>query len=154
MSEKFVYVTYIRTTQSKLWDALTKPEFMRVYWCGGYQESGWVKGSSWKMIQPDGKVSDTGEILESDPPKRLVIKWRNEFKPELKEEGFSRCTFSLEPTGDMIKLSVLHEMETDVKDSKFIPAVSNGWPMILSSLKSYLETGTPFDYVKVKASQK
>ena len=151
MSEKFVYVTYIRTTQNKLWDALTKPEFMRAYWCGGFQESGWVKGSAWKMITADGRVSDTGEILEIDPPKRMVIKWRNELKPELTSEGYSRCTFTLEPSADMIKLSVLHEMETEIKGSKFVAAVSNGWPMILSGLKSYLETGTPFDYVKVKS---
>ena len=150
MNDKFVHVTYIRTTQEKLWDALTKPEFLRVYWGGVVQESEWVKGSKWKMVQADGKVSDAGEILESDPPKRMVIKWRNEAKPEFSSEGNSRCTFTLEPTGDLVKLSVLHEMEIPVPGSKFVAAVSNGWPLILSSLKSYLETGVPLDLKTVK----
>lgn len=146
---KFVYVSYIRTTQEKLWDALTKPEFMRVYWCGTVQESAWTKGSSWKMVQPDGSVSDAGEVLEVEKPRRLVLKWRNAFKPELAAEGNSRCTFTLEPSpGDMVKLIVEHEMETEVEGSKFLGAVSNGWPMILSSLKSYLETGAHFDFRK------
>ena len=151
MNDAFVYVTYIRTTQEKLWDALTKPEFTRLYWGGVYQESNFVKGSKWKMFLPDGRLADSGEILEADRPKRLVLKWRNEFKPELEPEGYSRCTFTLEPSGDMIKLSVLHEMEKPIKDSKFIGSVSNGWPMVLSSLKSLLETGTAFDIRTAKA---
>jgi uncharacterized protein YndB with AHSA1/START domain len=146
MNDKFVYVTYIRTTQEKLWDALTKPEFIRVYWCGTSMDSKWTKGSSWKMVQPDGSISDAGEVLEAERPKRLVLKWRNEFKPELTAEGFSRCTFTLEPADEMIKLTVIHEMEAEAKGAKFVQAVSNGWPKILSSLKSYLETGTPYDF--------
>ena len=147
---KFVYITYIRTTQEKLWDALTKPEFMRVYWFGTVQESAWEKDSSWKMIQPDGSVCDSGAVLEVEKPRRLVLKWRNEFKPELTAEGYSRCSYTLEPAGDSIKLTIEHEMETDIEGSKFLGAVSNGWPMVLSSLKSYLETGAPFDYRKAK----
>lgn len=144
---KFVYVTYIRTTQEKLWDALTKQEFMREYWCGTVQESAWTKGSSWKMIQASGQVSDSGEVLEIEKPKRLVLKWRNEFKPEMNEEGYSRCSYTLEPSANgMIKLTVVHEMESEQKESKFLGAVSNGWPMVLSSLKSYLETGTHFEF--------
>ena len=144
---KFVYVTYIRTTQEKLWDALTKQEFMRVYWCGTVQESAWAKGSSWKMIQPGDHICDSGEVLEIEKPKLLVLKWRNELKPELTVEGYSRCSFTLEPSSSgMIKLTVEHEMETEIKGSKFLGAVSNGWPMVLSSLKSYLETGTHFDF--------
>jgi uncharacterized protein YndB with AHSA1/START domain len=91
----------------------------------------------------DGGVADAGEVLEVDPPKRLVLKWRNEFRPELHDEGFSRATFILEPTGDVVKLTVEHEI--DRQGSKFIEAVSNGWPMILSSLKSLLETGAALE---------
>jgi uncharacterized protein YndB with AHSA1/START domain len=139
MSEKFVYVTYIRTTPEKLWDALTKPEFTRAYWCETWQESAWETGSPWRIMIPDGRVADSGEILEIDRPRRLVLSWRNEFT-EVKAEGYSRATYDLEPVGGSVKLTVTHEMDRD--GSKFITAVSNGWPHILASLKSLLETGT------------
>ena len=92
---------------------------------------------------PDGRVADSGEMLEIEPHKRLVLTWRNEFKPELKEEGYSRLTYQLEQQGDMVKLTVTHE--ADRPGSKLIEAVSNGWPAILSSLKSLLETGEPLE---------
>jgi uncharacterized protein YndB with AHSA1/START domain len=88
---------------------------------------------------PDGRVGDAGEVLEIEPNKRLVLSWRNEFKPELKKEGVSRLTYELEQQGDMVKLSLIHEI--DKPESKLIEAVSTGWPMILASLKSLLETG-------------
>ncbi|RYD34654.1 MAG: ATPase [Verrucomicrobiaceae bacterium] len=137
----FVYATYILTTPEKLWEALTQPEFTRQFFFATVQESEWKAGSSWKMTAPDGTLVDSGEVVEIDPPKRLVLKWRNEFKPELKEEGYSRMTYELEPQGELVKLTVIHEM--DRGQSKFIQAVSNGWPLILSGLKSLLETGTP-----------
>jgi uncharacterized protein YndB with AHSA1/START domain len=136
---RFVYVTFIRTTPEKLWQALTDPAFIHQYWCGIRAESGWTPGSPWQLVIPDGRVADSGEVLEAEPGRRLVLRWRNEFKPELREEGFSRCTFVLEPAGTSVKLTVTHEM--DRPESKFVQAVSNGWPMILSSLKSLLETG-------------
>jgi uncharacterized protein YndB with AHSA1/START domain len=136
---RFVYVTYIRTTPEKLWQALTEPDFTRQFWVGCWQESEWKKGASWKLMMPDGRVADSGEILEIEPQKRLVLQWRNSFKPELREEGPSRMTYEIEPMGEMVKLTVIHEM--DRPGSKFIEAVSNGWPLILSGLKSLLETG-------------
>jgi uncharacterized protein YndB with AHSA1/START domain len=141
MSSKYVYVTYIRTSPQKLWDALTKPEFQKQYWFGMPQESEWKKGSSWAMKFEDGRVADAGEILEVEPPKRLVLKWRNEFRPELTAEGFSRCEYALEQDGEIVKLTVTHSIEKD--HAKFIEAVSGGWPRILSSLKTMLEGGAP-----------
>ena len=89
---------------------------------------------------PDGRAADTGEIVAFEPAKRLAIKWRNEFMPELKAEGWSLCTMELEPAaGETVKLTVTHTMERE--GSKFIGAVSSGWPQILSNLKSLLETG-------------
>lgn len=140
MSSKYVYVTYIRTTPQKLWDALTRPEFQRQYWFGMHQDSDWTAGSAWAMKFSDGRTADAGEILESDPPRRLVIKWRNEFRPELTAEGFSRCVYELAEDGGVMKLTITHTIEVD--NAKLIEAVSGGWPAVLSSLKSFLEGGT------------
>jgi uncharacterized protein YndB with AHSA1/START domain len=139
MSSNYVYVAYIRTTPEKLWNALTKPEFMKQYWFGMTQESEWKEGASWAMKFSDGRVADAGEVLEIDPPKRLVLKWRNEFRPELKEEGYSRCVYELEQDGDVMRLTIRHSMDLD--GAKLIEAVSGGWPRVLASLKSFLETG-------------
>jgi uncharacterized protein YndB with AHSA1/START domain len=136
----YVYVTYIKTTAEKLWQALIDPDFNRQYWFGAHQESGWKKGSDWKIVFADGRIADTGEIIDIDPLKRLVIRWRHELTPELKAEGFTRCTIELEPQGELMKLTIRHEVEKE-GPSKFIDAVSGGWPLILSSLKSLLETG-------------
>jgi uncharacterized protein YndB with AHSA1/START domain len=135
----FVYVTYIATTPEKLWAALTEPEFVRQYWFGVQHECDWKAGSSWRLVFTDGRVADSGEVLEIEAPKRLVLKWRNEFRPELKEEGYSRCTMELEPAGAAVKLTITHSIEKD--EAKLIQAVSGGWPQILSNLKSLLETG-------------
>jgi len=139
-TSRYVYVSYIRTTPEKLWAALTQPEFMKQYWFGMHQESNWQPGSPWNLLFSDGRVADTGEILEADPPRRLVIKWHNEFKPELKAEGAARCAIELEPAGNAVKLTITHSMER--AQSKVIEAVSGGWPKIISNLKSLLETGS------------
>ena len=139
----FVYVTYIRTTPDKLWQALTTPEFIRQYWFGAVAESEWTAGSPWKLLLRDGGLADSGEILEVVPQRKLVIRWLNEWSPEFKAEGPSRCTMEIEPVADVelpaVKLSITHEIEH--ADSGFIGTVSNGWPRILSNLKSLLETG-------------
>jgi uncharacterized protein YndB with AHSA1/START domain len=135
----FVYVSYIRTTPERLWQALTSAEFTRQYWFGMHHECEWKEGAPWQLMFADGRVADTGVVLEIDPPKRLVLRWRNEFRPEIKAEGYSRCTMELEPTGDAVKLTITHAMEEP--GTKFIGAVSGGWPLVLSNLKSLLETG-------------
>ena len=138
-NSQFVYVTYIRTTLEKLWRALIDPEFTRQYWVGTWQESEWKPGASWKMMIPDGRVANSGEIVEIEPPRRLVFKWRNEFMPEVRAEGYGRLTFELEKQRDSVKLTVITEM--DKPESIFVQKGSNGWPLVLSSLKSLLETG-------------
>ncbi|MGD0144748.1 MAG: SRPBCC family protein [Rhizomicrobium sp.] len=136
---KFVYVTYIQTTPEKLWEALIKPEFTKQYWMGVSQISDWKVGSSWNLQFSDGRVADTGEVLEIDPPRRLVVSWQNEFRQDLKEEGHSRATFDIAMVGKVVMLTVTHEIARE--GSKLIEAVSGGWPAILSGLKTLLETG-------------
>ena len=137
----FVYVTYIRTSAETLWSALLKPEFTKQYWFGMQMVSDWKPGASWQLVFADGRIGDTGEVLEIEPPRRLVVRWHNEFRPELKAEGPAQCTFELEPNGDVVKLTITH---SSVKaNSKVIAAVSGGWPKILANLKTLLETGKP-----------
>nr|WP_294547454.1 SRPBCC family protein [uncultured Rhodopila sp.] len=136
---RFVYVTFIRTTADDLWAALTNPDMMKQYWFGMHQETDWQAGSPWRLVFPDGRVADAGEVVEADRPKRIVLKWRNEFRPELNAEGFARCTMEIEPLGDAVRLTITHAI--DRPGSKLIEAVSGGWPRILSNLKSLLETG-------------
>lgn len=145
MNNSFVYVTYIRTTPERLWEALIAPEFTRRYWMESWQESDWKPGAVWKILGPDGAVKDAGEVLEFDPPKRLVLKWRNEFIPEAKAEGYSRCTYELELARDAVKLTVTHAFDVD---GVMLRGVSEGWPKILSSLKSLLEGGEALDVTR------
>ena len=136
----FVYVSYIRTTPEQLWSALTDPGFMEQYWFGMHCESAWTAGSPWNLVSRDGQIYDSGEIVEADPPRRLVIRWQHQNKPELKAEGDSRCTMELEPSGTAVKLSITHTVERE--SSQLIEAVSGGWPKVISNLKSLLETGS------------
>ena len=136
----FVYVTYIRTTPQKLWSALTDPASMKEYWFGMHCESDFTTGSPWKLVSESGEIFDAGEIVEADPPQRLVIRWEHQKRPELKAEGASLCTMELEPVGRAVKLTITHGIERDA--SKLVEAVSGGWPKILSNLKSLLETGS------------
>jgi uncharacterized protein YndB with AHSA1/START domain len=135
----FVYVTIIRCSPATLWEALTDPKFIRQYWYGVNVECEWKKGAPWKMAFPDGRLADAGEILEIDPPRKIVLRWLNEWNPEMKAEGPSRCEIDLEPLDGAVKLTITHEI--DKPESKFIAAVAAGWPFTLSNLKSLLETG-------------
>ena len=136
---RFVYVTFIKTTPEALWSALTTADFMKQYWFGIAIESDWAVGSPWKMVRENGDVTDTGEVIACDRPRHLLLKWRNEFRPELKAEGYAFCAYDIEQVEGAVKLTVTHTI--DVEDAKFIVAVSGGWPRILSNLKSLLETG-------------
>ena len=144
---KFVYVTYIRTTPENLWAALTDPQTIKKYWFGITAECDFKPGSPWALKFEDGRLADTGEIVESVPPRRLVIRWRNEFKPELKAAGYTRCVMEIELAdyypdrgGKAVKLTISHEAEAG-QGAPMIEAVSSGWPKVLANLKSLLETG-------------
>lgn len=140
-TSSFDYVTYIRTTPSELWRALTEPDFTRRYWAQTWQESAWEKGAPWRLMIPDGRIGDSGEVLEIDAPRKLVLSWRVDFNPELRDEGHSRVTYELEGQGDMVRLSFRQEI--DRPGSKLVEQMSQGWPLLFASLKSLLETGEP-----------
>ena len=139
---KFVYVTYITTTPERLWAALTSSEFTTKYWFGLRWESDWRVGSRFASYHPDGRLGDSGEILASDPPRRLEFTFTPDHLGPLAEPP-SRVTYELEPLGGQVKLTVTH---TDFEPGSVVfEGIRGGWPKILSSLKSLLETGTALE---------
>jgi uncharacterized protein YndB with AHSA1/START domain len=135
---KFVYVTYIRTTPEKLFRALTQPEVTRQYW-DNENISDWRLGSPWKHQASDGTVRLVGEVVEHTPPRRLVLTWALPADAGNKAKH-TRVTFDIEPIDDMVRLTVTHdELEPG---SEMERSITGGWPRVLSSLKSFLETGT------------
>ncbi len=135
----FVYVTYITTTPEKLWNALTTPEFTRQYWFGSHFETDWRAGSSMKSCNPDGSIIFSGKILESNPFRRLAFTFKH-VKHDA-DHAPSHVSYDLEPNGDVVKLTVLHDNFEE--GSEVFKGISGGWPMILAGLKSLLETGKP-----------
>src|SRR5262249_1548222 len=132
--------TESRTRGEKVWWGWVDGELMKQYWFGTHCESQWTPGSSWKHVSGDGQIFDAGEIVEAEPPRRLVIRWQNQHKPELKAEGVSQCTMELELSGTAVKLSITPTTERE--PWKFVEAVSGGWPKVISNLKPLLETGS------------
>ncbi|WP_437206054.1 SRPBCC domain-containing protein [Planctomicrobium sp. SH664] len=139
LGSRFTSVIYIRTTPEQLWRGLIDPQYTRQYWAETWQDSTWVPGADWKLMIPDGRVGDSGTVLEFDAPRRLSVTWKNVFHAEFANEAATRLTCVLEPVGTSVKLTLVHESEDP--HSKLIAAVSEAWPHLLSSLKSLLETG-------------
>ena len=139
---EFIYVTYIETTPEKLWKALTDGDFTERYWFGVHLRSDWKIGSTFEMVRSNGTVSDAGKVVEYDPPRRLAYTFVN-LSDEYKGELPALATFVIEPHGKLVKLTLTHEGFAE--GSKFLLGISQGWPAILSALKSLLETGKPLD---------
>jgi uncharacterized protein YndB with AHSA1/START domain len=135
----FVYTTYIETTVEKLWHALTDADFTERYWFGNRVISDWKVGSTFRFAK-QGKASVEGKVLQSDPPRRLVYTW-DSCSADAARERTSRVTFDLAPHGSVVKLTVTHD-ELD-EGGKTLRDISGGWPLVLASLKSFLETGRP-----------
>jgi len=136
---EFVYVTYIETTPEKLWEALTSSEFSRRYWFGTELRTDWKVGSPFALVM-NGTTTDTGKILEVDRPRRLSYSFKHEVDDKMRNEQPTKVVFDLEPHGKLVKLTLTHEGFAEA--SKLLDGISKGWPAILSSLKSLLETGT------------
>jgi uncharacterized protein YndB with AHSA1/START domain len=138
---KFVYVTYIATTPEKLWAALTRGELTKQYWYDRRIESDWGVGSPVSFYDGDSRViTDSGVVLESDPPRRLIYTFRNEFNAEARKQGYSRVSFTIKPHEGMVKLTLVHD---ELPDEQTAIGYREGWAPILSSLKTFLESGKP-----------
>jgi uncharacterized protein YndB with AHSA1/START domain len=133
-----VFEIYIRTTPERLWDAITDPDIRRKYNFGAAVESDWEPGAEMRLTAGDGEVLlGEGEVLEADPPRRLVHTMLAHFSPEAEAEGYSRVTWEIEQVMDSCRLTLTHDqMREGANDQLY-----GGWPMILSGLKTWLESG-------------
>ena len=136
----FIYVTYIETTPEKLWEALTSSEFSKRYWFGTELRSDWKVGSPLALVT-NGTTTDDGKILEVDSPRRLAYTFHHVLNDQMRDEKPTKVTFDIEQHGKFVKLTLTHEGFAG--GSKLLHGISKGWPAILSSLKSLLETGKP-----------
>jgi uncharacterized protein YndB with AHSA1/START domain len=136
---QFVYVTYISSTPEKLWNALIDAEMTTKYW-QHVNVSDWQPGSRWehRRAGKDGSVLLVGKVIESSPPRRLVLTWAFP-ADEAHEEKHTRVTFELEPIGDVVRLTVTHDRLEPGSD--MLQGITQGWPKVLSSLKSLMESG-------------
>ena len=136
-TQTYVYVTFINANAETVWNALTDPDMTAAYW-GHRNESDWQPGSTWTHVRNDGSgtVDITGKVVESDPPRRLVTTWAG---ADGKDPNVSTLTMDLKESGSVVKLTVTHE---DLIAAHY-GQISGGWPVVLSNLKSYLETGAP-----------
>jgi uncharacterized protein YndB with AHSA1/START domain/DNA-binding transcriptional ArsR family regulator len=137
-----VYTTYVVTTPERLWQALTDPELTARYW-EHRNVSGWATGDSWEHQRADGGADIVGTIVEVDPPRRLVHTWAS--PPDADNAARrSKVTFELEPRGDAVRLTLTHEnLPADQ-----VSGTQEGWALVLSSLKSLLETGRPLQALR------
>lgn len=140
-TDRFVYVTYIRTTPAKTWQALLEGEITRQYWkCENVTD--WTLGAKWQLVacNEERTVLHIGEILENVPEKRLVLSW-GDIADANDKARHSRLAIDIETVGEMVRLTVTHDKLTPELQKK----ITAGWPRVLSSLKSFLETGKPLD---------
>jgi uncharacterized protein YndB with AHSA1/START domain len=140
---RFAYVTYISTTPEKLWHALLDADTTRKYWqMINSNDSGWERGTRWEHLPATGKKTPflVGKVVESRPKRRLVLTWALP-EDEKRREKHSRVTFDIARYRKIVRLTVTHERLEP--RSEMLLGISDGWPKVLSSLKSLLETGRP-----------
>lgn len=153
--QEFVYATFIRTTAEKLWEALTNGDFSQKYWMGFRIETEQKVGGKLRILPPGGNVEKygdhAGEVLVCDPNRKLVYTWKQKDTPEIaaKRDSLSRVTYEITPMGQLVKFRLIHEnlLPEDIeKDPNKFQGVNNGWPAVISSLKSLLETGEAISF--------
>jgi uncharacterized protein YndB with AHSA1/START domain len=151
---EFIYATFIRTTPEKLWEALTNGDFSVKYWMGFRIEIELKVGGSVRILPPqDMEIygDHAGKVLACEPCRKLTYTFCPKDKPEVaqKRQGPSRVTYELTAMGPLVKLRIIHENlqpEDIEKDPNQFRGINNGWPAIMSSLKSLLETGEPITF--------
>ena len=132
-----IFEIYIKTTPERLWEAITDGEIRSKYQFGSVITSDWTPGSRFEMAAKGGEPLGEGENLEVDPPRRLVQSMRALWGEDVKAEGTSRVTWEIEPVGDSCRLTITHDQLREGANDQLY----GGWPMILSGLKTWLETG-------------
>lgn len=140
----YVYVTYIATTPERLWEALTEGEFTQQYWGGRRITSDWTVGAPVRHVRDDGGIDWQGEVLRWEPPRLLSYTFHMQISDGHRDERPSRVTFELEPLGHVVKLTLTHDEFGP--DSATLETTRHGWPAIMSSLKSLLESGDPLPF--------
>jgi uncharacterized protein YndB with AHSA1/START domain len=146
---EFVYAAFIRTTPEKLWEALTNGDFSVKYWMGFRFEAELKAGGNLRILPPKGMEENgdhAGKVLVCEPNRKLVYTWQQKDTPEIarKRDGLSRVTYEITPMGQQVKFRLIHEnlLPEDVeKNPNTFRGINNGWPAVISSLKSLLETG-------------
>ncbi|MEA2783192.1 MAG: hypothetical protein QOK29_4736 [Rhodospirillaceae bacterium] len=142
-TESTVYVIYIASTPQGVWAALTSSEFTTQYFFGRSVESDWKKGSPWLLRMPDGRVDVKGDVRESDPPRKLVVSWTVDWHEDLRKLPESIVSYEIEPIGERVVRLTMTEAHPTPIAAHLLEGGRRGWPMILSGLKSLLETGKP-----------
>jgi len=142
----FVYVTYIDSTPEKVWQALTDGDFTRQYWGGLRISSDWQEGSPVQCLAPNGSAGWLGQVLRCDPPRLLSYTFQMQVNETYRADPPSRVTYEVEETRGMVKLTLTHE---HAAPSPTHENTRNGWPAIMSSLKSLLERGRPLPFTRL-----
>jgi uncharacterized protein YndB with AHSA1/START domain len=147
-----VYTIYIAATPEKVWQALTTAEFSRKYFFGFAVEAELKVGGAFIVRRPDGAVHIHGEVIECDPPRRLSVTWNVNWPGLAEKLGLTLVTYEIEPAGDAVRLTMTEAHDRPISDD-ILSGGRQGWPAILSSLKSVLETGVPLS-VKLEPPQR
>ena len=137
-----VYAIYIASTREKVWQALTSAEFSRKYFFGNAVEIDLRIGGAYLVRTPDGSLHISGEVIECDPPNRLTITFNVNWPGLIEKLGATLVTYAIEPAGDAVKLTLIQSHDRPLSDD-ILDGGRQGWPAILSGLKSLLETGNP-----------
>ncbi len=137
-----VYTIYIASTPEKVWDALTSAEFSRQYFFGNAVEIEPKIGGSYVVRTPDGALHISGEVIECDPPRKLTVTFNVNWPALIEALGQTLVTYEIESAGDAVRLTMIESHERPLPDD-ILEGGRQGWPAILSSLKSLLETGQP-----------
>lgn len=147
-----VYAIYVAATPEKVWQALTSAEFSRQYFSGFAVELEPKAGGRFRVLTPDGALHIAGEVMEHDPPHRLSVTWNVTWPGLVEALGPTLVTYEIEPAGDAVRLTMVQAHDREIND-EILSGARLGWPAILSSLKSLLETGKPL-LIKLEPPQR